>query len=229
MDNLKITAYLNNAIAVYDNWSPSIEGLLIYRLLEDNNLLSSNPTKQQTIDAQPFIDTHLPLGQNTISGTAYWCTSSPFYTICSEQTDRYRKRWDAHDNNLNWGKRKPQFKTSEGAEKSYDLPLFTRLTNSISWYVTGDKKAIQSLLNPVVFIQKKRNYGNGQVKQWVVEKIDSDYHLWRNGQLMKPMPVRLISEPTDNPQLIWGWKAPSWLAANKELCYMPKDNVVYVK
>ncbi|MFM6345268.1 MAG: hypothetical protein ACKPFK_08985 [Dolichospermum sp.] len=227
MDNLKITAYLSNAIAVYDNWSPSSEGILIYRLLEENNLLSPNPTVEQVAEVQKFIDQNLPVKRGKIKNDFYWCVSSPCYAIKGEQTDKYRKRWDNHENNLNWGKRKPQFKTGEGAEKSYDLPLYTRLIDSISWFVVGDKTRIKELLQTVTHIQKKRSYGNGEVREWEIGIAYDDYHLWRDGKLMRPIPVRLIDQKLDNPQLVWGWKSPAWLATNKELCYMPKDNVIY--
>jgi CRISPR type IV-associated protein Csf3 len=227
VNNLKVTAYLSTPIGVYDNWSPSLEGLLTYRLLEENNLLSPNPTAEQVAKVQDFLVDELPLKQNTIMNDKYFCVTSPCYVVQGEVTDRYRKRWDNHENSLNWGKRKPKILTGEGAEKSYDLPLYTRLTNSISWFVVGDKTRINALLSPVTHIQKKRSYGNGEIKQWQIEIAYDDYHLWRDDELMRPMPVRLISQKIDNPQLIWGWKSPAWLATNKELCYMPKDNVIY--
>lgn len=229
MKSLKITAHLSNAIAVYDNWSPSLEGILVYRLLEENNLLSPNPTPEQVSGVEEFLKQNLPVKRRKIKDEFYWCVSSPCYVVNSEQTDRYRKRWDNHENNLDWGKRKPQFKTSEGAEKSYDLPLYTRLTDSISWFVVGDKTGIKELLQSVTHIQKKRSYGNGEVKEWEISASYEDYHLWRNGKLMRPVPVRLLDQKLDNPQLAWGWKPPTWLAINKELCYMPKDNVIYAQ
>lgn len=225
MQNLQITAHLSTAFGTYDDWSPSLEGILVYQLLEKNNLLSANPTQQQVADVQDFLRDNLPLKQAALKNEFYWCVSSPCYTIRGEQTDRYRKRWDNHENNLNWGKRKPQFKTSEGAEKSYDLPLYTRLTSSISWFVVGDKSEIKELLQTVTHIQKKRSYGNGEIREWEIKLIYNDYHLWRDNKLMRPVPVKLIDQKLDNPQLIWGWRSPAWLAANKELCYMPKDNV----
>lgn len=229
MDNLQITAHLTTSLGAYDNWSPSLEGILVYRLLEENNLLSPNPTPDQVAETKEFIDLNLPLKQGEIKSDKYWCVSSPCYVLHGESTDKYRKRWDNHENNLDWGKRKPKFLTSEGAEKSYDLPLYTRSTNSISWFVVGNKTRIKEFLQSVTHIQKKRSYGNGEVREWEIGVIYDDYHLWRNGKLMRPIPVRLLDRKLDNPQMIWGWKPPAWLAANKELCYMPKDNVIYVK
>ena len=229
MDNLQITAHLATSLSTYDNWSPALESILVYRLLEENNLLSPNPTPDQVAETKDFIDLNLPLKQGEIKSDKYWCASSPCYALHGESTDKYRKRWDNHENNLDWGKRKPKFLTSEGAEKSYDLPLYTRATNSISWFVVGNKTRIKEFLQSVTHIQKKRSYGNGEVREWEIGVIYDDYHLWRNGKLMRPIPVRLLDRKLDNPQMVWGWKPPVWLASNKELCYMPKDNVIYVK
>ena len=227
MQNLKITAYLSTPIGTYDNWSPSLEGILVYKLLEEHNLLSPNPTPQQVADVQQFLVNRLPLKQVTLKDEPYWAVSAPCYYIKGESIDKFRKRWDTHDRNLNWGKRKPQFKTGEGAEKSYDLPLYTRLVSTISWFLVGDKPAIKRLLSSVTHIQKKRSYGNGEVREWEIGIAYDDYHLWRDDKLIKPMPVRLIEEKLDNPQMQWGWKAPSWLPSNRELCYMPTDNVIH--
>lgn len=227
MEYLKITAHLATAIGTYDNWSPSLEGILVYKLLEENNLLHPNPTVEQIQQTKDFVQDNLPVKSGRLQDESYKCISAPCYTVIGEQTDKYRKRWDNHENNLNWGKRKPQFKTSEGAEKSYDLPLYVRLTNSISWFVVGDKLGIRKLLESVTHIQKKRSYGNGEIKEWEIGIMYNDYHLWRDGRLMKPIPVRLIDDKLDNPKALWGWRSPAWLAANKELCYMPNDNVIY--
>ena len=227
MQNLIITAHLATGIGTYDNWSPSLEGILVYHLLERNNLLSANPTPQQVQGVQEFLVNNLPLKQAQLKQDYYWCVSSPCYTIKGEATDKFRKRWDSHDYSLNWGKRKPQFKTGEGAEKSYDLPLFIRLVSSISWFVVGDKNKIKDLLSPVTHIQKKRSYGNGEIKEWQIGIAYDDYHLWRDSKLMRPIPVRLLDVELENPKMIWGWKSPAWLAVNKELCYMPKDNIFY--
>jgi len=229
VDNLKITAHLATSLGAYDNWSPSLEGILVYRLLEENSLLSPNPTPDQVAETKEFIEQNLPLKQGVIKSEKYWCVSSPCYVLQGEATDKYRKRWDNHENNLDWGKRKPKFLTGEGAEKSYDLPLYTRSINSISWFAVGDKTAIKNLLSSVTHIQKKRSYGNGEVREWEIGIIYDDYHLWRDNKLMRPIPVRLIDRKIDNPQMVWGWRSPAWLAANKELCYMPKDSVIYAK
>lgn len=229
MQNLQITAHLSTAIGTYDNWSPSIEGILIYQLLLRHDLLSCNPTSQEVAEMQDFLAENLPLQQTSIKDEKYYCSSSPYYVVQGEATDKYRKRWDSHDINLNWGKRKPQFKTGEGAEKSYDLPLYVRLVSSINWFVVGDKDEIKSLLLSVDHIQKKRSYGNGEVREWQIGIAYDDYHLWRDDKLMKPIPVRLIDQKLDNPQMVWGWRSPAWLAVNKELCYMPKDNVIYAR
>ena len=38
MENLQVTAYLSNGIAVYDDWSPSLDNLLIDLLLKNQGI-----------------------------------------------------------------------------------------------------------------------------------------------------------------------------------------------
>lgn len=233
MQPLKITASVANAFAVYDNWSPSLDSLLEWLILDRLNLTQSNPTNEQIAASRPIVDQNMPLLKGEISGEWYWSVSSPCYILQSEYTDKYRKRWDSHDKSLNWGKRKAKFTTSEGPEKSYDLPLFCRVTDSISWYGVGDKDNVSELLANCTRIGKKRSQGNGEISQWIVEPIKEDWHLWRNKELMRPMPFRLLfTHPnmlaSEYYQLDWGWRHPAWHTANKELCFMPKCNVVRV-
>lgn len=230
MKPLKITAHLGTAIACYDNWSPSLDALLEWLILDQLNLASPNPTPKQVEASRSIVDAQMPLASGSIMGEWYWQVSSPCYRVVSEYTDRYRKRWDYHDRNLEWGKRKAKWSTSEGGEKSYDLPLYCRNVESITWYGVGNREEITALLQNCNYIGKKRSYGNGQVLQWEVEEIADDWHLWRQGKLMRPIPYRLlfsqsqilISEPV---LLQWGWRPPAWLNSNKELCVMPQENV----
>lgn len=233
MQPLKITAHLASAIAVYDDWSPSLDSLLEWLLLDRQGITTPNPTPEQVERSRSIVDANLPLEKGSLGGEWYWKVSSPCYTILSEMSDRFRKRWDYQDHNLDWGKRKPKWSTSEGAEKNYDLPLYLRSTHAITWYVVGELLETQELLNGCSSIGKKRSIGNGQVSKWSVHSIKSDWHLWGPlDQLMRPIPYRLlgefdldVTEPYRASLLHWGWRPPAWLHSNKELCLMPTTNV----
>jgi hypothetical protein len=220
---LQITAFLANGIAVYDDWSPAIEGLLIHQLLYNLDMASPNPTPDQVEKAQSVIDKYLPLGRHP--ELDLWQCSAPVYQYQCEETTKYRKRWEPNGQ-VNWGKRKAKYSTSEGPEKSYDLPLFLRLTTRIDWFVMGMPVEINALLNPIAGIGKKRGHGYGQVHQWKVTEIDEDWSLFRDGQLMKPIPVETFKSlglPMPHNDIIqWGYKPPSWLPDNRALCLMPR-------
>ena len=227
MDNLQVTAHMGCAIAVYDDYSPSLDALLEWLLLDSRGLTQPNPTQGQVEDSRELVFSQLPLGRGDLEGEWYWQASSPCYHYQTEITDRFRKRWDYHDRALNWGKRKAKIDTSQGAEKNYDLPLYLRLTDSIHWFCVGDKAGIEELLRDCKGVGKKRSQGHGQVLRWDVKAVEPDWHLWRDGQLMRPMPYHLLFSHSDilngsNTRLMqWGWRPPARLAFNQALCVMP--------
>lgn len=216
---LQITAYLANGIAVYDDWSPQLDGLIIGELIKSKNLTSPNPTKEQVMQTMAAIAYEIPL---EVWEGIYKC-SAPVYRYKCEESTKFRKRWEP-DGRVDWGKRKAKFSTSEGAEKSYDLPLFVRLTARINWFAVGDQGVIESLLEGATGIGKKRSHGYGQITHWEVKETESDWSLSRDGQLMKPIPsnlFQLLELPFSHDVMQWGYKPPVWLPENKTLCVMP--------
>lgn len=228
MKNLKITAHLASSLAAYDDFSPSLDSLLEWLWLDARGLAQPNP------DSESLIEAPIPLAKGEVSGEWYWQVSSPVYQIEAEETSRFRKRWDPElFGHINWGKRKARIDTSQGPEKNYDLPLYLRSTSAIAWYAVGDADGVRELLAGCRGIGKKRSQGWGQITRWQVEEIEHDWHLWGPGnQLMRPMPVRLMTQALlqqriDGSFLLhWGWRPPGWHQANRELCVMPTNNVV---
>jgi CRISPR type IV-associated protein Csf3 len=228
MPNLKITAHLSNGFAAFDDWSPDLAGLLEWLLLDAHGLANPNPTASDVEASRALVDAELPLQRAKIGGEWYWATSSPCYAYATETTDKFRKRWAPGTDSPepNWGKRKAKWKEGEGAEKAYDLPLYVRVTDAVTWYAVGDKAGVESLLQGCPGIGKKRAHGHGQVTQWEVQEIGNDWHLFGpNGELMRPVPLSALSKaPIDFAIRDWGWRPPAWLAANKTRCAMPVLN-----
>ena len=232
MEPLKITAFLASPFAVFDDYSPAFDGLLEYLLLEQLNLLAPNPTLEQVKATQKIVQDHLPLLKAEINGEWYWATSSPCYQILNEQIERYRKRWNPGIDSPepNWKKRKAKWSTSEGVEKNYDIPLYLRTASAITWFAIGDKSKIKSLLSSCKGIGKKRSYGYGQITTWEVESISVDCHLWKNGQLMRPIPLNSLplDRVVDCHIQKWGWRPPAWLNENNIQCALPIHNVKHL-
>jgi len=225
MDNLQVIAHMASPLVAYDDWSPSLDALLEYVLLDRLNLITPNPTAADAEKNLPLIFEQMPLARPEIKGEWYWAVSSPHYIENHQQTSRYRKRWDYQEHHLEWGKKRAKVSGSEGHFKAYDLPRYDREMQTIHWFCVGDANKISDLLQSITHLGKKRSQGCGQVHKWEVLPFEHDWHLWRGDKLARPMPVNMIEPPQAINMMQWGWRPPTWLAANKSMCFMPTENV----
>lgn len=232
MQPLKIVAEMLTPLAVSDDWTPSLESVLEWLILQEQQMIVANPTEQDVIESQTTVDKFMPISKGYLQDDWYWQISSPCYYYLDEQTDRIRKKWNPGiDSPIpNWGKRKAKWQTSEGPEKSYDLPLYFRNTKTITWYCIGEPDELKRYLLQCSHLGKKRSIGYGAVAQWSVEPIAEDRHLFFDGQLMRPIPVEYavsldIKQWQYNVRN-WGWRPPAWLPSNKRKCAMPLVNAV---
>lgn len=81
----------------------------------------------------------------------------------------------------------------------------------------GEKQELERLLSQCLYLGKKRSYGNGQVSAWEVIPIEKDYHLFKDGKLMRPMPYSLIA-----PFLDLKVKYDCCIGAGNPLCFYHK-------
>ena len=231
MKPLLVTAWVSSAIAAYDDWSPALPSLVIRMMLEEAGKASTNPTPEQVTENMQWVNERLPIATlhlNDDPALWYHASSSPCYRLLFEEIDRIRKRWDVGEiGYIDWGKRKPKVNTSEGAEKSYDLPLPKRGLERIDWWCLGDRAELLRLLSLVTHLGKKRRC---VVTRWQVEEVEHDWHLYRENALMRPIPVEQLrtDTPIDFAILNWGWRAPIWMPENKVRCAMPIHNVMRV-
>lgn len=227
MNPLKVTAYLSSPIAVYDDWSPSLEAVVMYAILLKAGLADTNPAAEDVKKKSKFIRDNMPIKENGELG--YYFCSAPIYNYLSEDTSSYRKRWEPNNKYINWGKRKASFSGSEGSEKNYDLPLYLRTTPQIEWYCLGDKAKLEKIFPDISTLGKKRSQGYGQVYKWEAEEISENWSLIKDNKLMKPLPafvvekLDIVIDASNFMDIMkWGWRPPAWLKENQDLCYMPK-------
>ena len=229
MEPIKITAQMATPVALFDDWSPAMDGLLEWLLLDRLGLTSPNPTPKQVEECHAIVNSNMPIAKGTIGGKWYWQVSSPCYVYSIEQQDRFRKRWQPGTDSPEpeWGKRKQKWNTSEGGEKAYDLPLYLRSIDSITWYAVGNVEGVLSLVESCSGIGNKRSIGNGQITRWTIESTANDWHLFgKNGELMRPIPCELLPDNlSDFTVRDWGWRPPAWLLSNKSRCAMPIHTV----
>lgn len=83
---------------------------------------------------------------------------------------------------------------SSGHMKAYDLAFPTVLACEVVWYAHGDPERVQHLLDAhVPAIGKKRNCGNGTVRQWTVETCAEDWSIvGEGGRLMRRLPLGAV-------------------------------------
>jgi hypothetical protein len=218
MKPLRVTAHLGTKLAVSDDWSPSLDALLIKLLLDERGLATSNPTPEDVAANQPIIDAAMPIQKAKIKGEWYWATSSPFYLYDDEPIDRIHRRWDCQERNLDWQGKRRNWSGSEGHTKAWTVLIQERSTPRIDWYCVGDCAEILRLLRLCDALAKKRRT---QVMRWQVEPWD-DWHLWRDGELMRPVPLELLDTPPLSFAIRqWAWRPPTHLPENLAKCAMP--------
>lgn len=232
MQPLKITAEMLTPLAVSDDWSPNLESVLEWLILQDQQMIVANPTEQDVINSRATVDKSMPISKGYLGGDWYWQMSSPCYYYCSETTDRIRKKWNpgVDSPSPDWGKRKARWQTSEGPEKSCDLPVYLRDPKTITWYCVGEPDELHKYLLQCSHVGKKRSIGHGAVSQWSIEPIAEDKHLTYCDHLMRPIPTE-YAESLNIKQWQynvrnWGWRPPAWLPSNKRRCAMPLANAV---
>lgn len=219
MKPLRVTAYLSTPLAVTDDWSPSLDALLIKLLLDERGLATSNPTPDNVAANQPIIDASMPINKGEIGSDWYWQTSSPCYLYDGEQIPVIHRRWDCQEQHMDWHGKRRKWSTSEGHTKGWTVLLPERNTERIDWYCVGDSDEILRLLEFCTGLGKKRRT---QVARWFATDIDEDWHLWRNGALMRPVPTQLLQQSP--PSILirrWAWRPPTHMPENMAKCAMP--------
>jgi hypothetical protein len=218
MKPLKVTAHLGTKLAVSDDWSPSLDALLVKLLLDERGLATSNPTPEDVAANQSVIDANMPIAKGDIKGEWYWAVSSPQYLYEGEEIATIHKRWDCQERNLDWQGRRRSWSTSETNTKSWTVLIQERMAPRIDWYCLGDATEVLRLLEFCEGLAKKRRT---QVCKWEVQPWE-DWHLWRDGQLMRPIPLGLLDNPPASFAIRqWAWRPPTHLPENVAKCAMP--------
>lgn len=227
MKPLRVTAHLSTPIAVMDNYSPSLESLIEFLILDRAGRASPNPTPEEVEQTRPFVFANMPIQRGDLNGEWYWQASAPHYLYEWEVQIPLRKRWDNQDRHLNWNGKRRNWSTAEGHTKSWTVLLNKRFTAQIDWFCVGDRTELSTLLTYCSNLTKKRC---GQVTDWQIQPWE-DWHLWgANGQLMKPIPLSCLpsNRAIDFHIQEWGWRPPSFIIENMTHCGMPTSNVTKV-
>lgn len=217
---LRVTAYCATPLAATDDWSPSLDALLVKLLLDERGLASSNPDPEEVERNTPVINENMPITRGELEGCGwYWQTSGPCYLYDWQTQATIYRRWDMQEQHLDWGGRRRNWSTSEGRTKSWTVNLYERNVKRIDWYCVGDAGEVLRLLSFCDGIGAKSRC----IVRWEVGEMAEDWHLWRGGEIMRPVPRDWYLSISNVPcRLIqWAWRPPTFLPQNKAICAMP--------
>jgi CRISPR type IV-associated protein Csf3 len=207
---LKITAYPRCGIES-DEHLP-IDAILYYAAMREKYgpLVLSTPGHRADVD-----DVALPLQRTEIHGEWFYCASFAQWGPHTDGQTFWAKRFDRKQEDLiDFGKRRGKVITEQGRYKAYKMPTFYRHAVHVSWFVVGERGAIEELLSPMTHIGKKAAQGAGRIIRWCVEPASADCSIYdADNRLMRAIP---------NPKgILYGIRPSYWLRSNQALCMLP--------
>jgi len=107
----------------------------------------------------------------------------------------------------------------KGRYKAYHMPLFYYVASRIEWYCVGDRAIIERLLSTVTHIGKKQAQGWGRAARWTVEPWPEDWSVWRDGQLIRGVPLSDVPERKE--ALLYGIRPGYYARHNQMMVVMP--------
>jgi CRISPR type IV-associated protein Csf3 len=222
-DNIKITFKMASPIAVTNFLH--IDSILAAAYIKENlgeeyfNRIANNTD---------FIEFELPLDKKY----GVYCASIGIGDH-REFMGSWCKRWDDKNDDIVKfsNKVKQRIDIGSGYFKSYHIPLIIKSYKEIVFYIRGDIKQVDYLLNKHIFyIGKKASQAYGEIREIIIEKVNYDYSMFKDGYPMRPIPVRQYSDyikqcveeqkefTIDN----YSVKLPYWRTDFIEMCFMPR-------
>lgn len=225
LEPLRVQAVLRSAV-VADKWLP-LDGILLYQAHRDQ-CGSQVQTLPGEYSSQMKIAT-LPLGISN-PGRRIWYYQCSWAQWSNEVKGRdyWNKRFDAKFADLiDFDKRRGKVIIEQGRYKAYHMPIFYRVALWVKWYCIGDKADIEYHLSTTTHIGKKMSQGWGRVIRWDVEPWPEDWSVWREGQLMRGIPVEEFAKngwsfPVGTNIVNYGVRPSYWKRNNQMMLAMPK-------
>jgi CRISPR type IV-associated protein Csf3 len=240
MQPLEITAYVAGSIALARPEDLALDGILAYQVLRRHfreAFYHLPDPKEVLYFARLPLEMrgkpgermqHLQTGEIWIDASTkdsspwYWSCSSAQIEVKGRDTQYWNKRFDtqaALSDHIDFGGKVQKILIEQGRYKAYHMPLPTLVCDRVRWYAYGDMEALADLLCDVASLGKKRKYGNGAVLRVTVIPTMEDYSEWKDGQLMRPLPVIGSWQDVTPLDLQYiAFRAPQWHPANQQMC-----------
>lgn len=132
-----------------------------------------------------------------------------------EGRDYWNKRFDiTYASLIDFHGRRGKVIVEKGRYKTYRMPVFYRAALWVEWYCVGNRTEIEYLLSTVTHIGKKGVQGWGRVIRWEIEPLSEDWSVWRDGKLMRGIPIEDVSHQAFKLEY-YGIRPPYWNKANQ--------------
>lgn len=120
-----------------------------------------------------------------------FCTSQGI-AESREFVSSWVKRFDDTDVDLIKfkGKGKKRIDIGGGPMKNYHMPIVLNSCKEIIFYIRGDMQEVERLLTEnISYLGKNGSQGFGQIKEWQFEETEEDYSIFKDDNLMRPIPA----------------------------------------
>lgn len=205
MRNCKVTAVLVNEMA---GVPPQLDALLIDAVAKHNP--SAGPHERYNSAPHPDTLPPIPLWKDKINGQWVYHVSAPIVpTHASDRHEHVNQHFPREQAGLMQASEQGVIATTNGAQKSYRLPVRMRLFDRVVWFAclgpsqNQRRSTLRKLLNSVTHIGQDRSRGHGRVSQWIVEECEHDWS-WFAPSERGPVLMRNLPLGDDIPQGLIG-------------------------
>jgi len=222
--NIRVRAYLRTPI-VSDEWLP-LDGVLLYQHVRSDIGVQEFSISGASILTQPKGEPikggRMPIAIVHGKDWYYRCSWAQWGPHADGQ-DYWSKRFDmTHASLIDFNGKRGRVDTSAATYKAYRMLVFYRSALWVEWYMKCDENWLRNILPMITHLGKKTSQGWGRVMNWEIEPIEKDMSIWKEGKLMRGIPI--IDLPKDFvPSRIgyYGVRPPYWDNRNQMELVLP--------
>lgn len=222
---LKVEMYLKSPLYINTPWInlDSIVQMLCFRdaLGEDFYSLPSDITIR-------YDDLNTPIKKTK----DVYHSSVGKFNVRKVFIDKIYKRFtDKEADYLTPKKQGSKIRINSGYFKDYMIQLPAILTSKIDFYTCADYNSLKILLSNLKCIGKKTSIGGGRLKQIKILKEDMDYSFFKDGEIMRTIPVNNDFKIPVTPGMGFSkqnYKPPYWDKSKVTMCITPPNQLLEV-
>lgn len=214
----KITFYLSSPIALCHPWI-HFDGLISHLLTidalgEDFYLLPRKfPFSRLLRDAgYPH-----PIKKDE---RGLFCSSVSFFDTDKKVLERLYKKFE--DRWIGGNRKIPR---GMGFYRDYIIQHIYIPTKTVVFYVCGFREMLEEMCRNIGSLGDNSRIGWGAVRRCIIEEMEEDWSIIKNGCAMRPIPIRMLADASE--KMLIAWKPPYWAPENIELCAPPGAKVVF--